>query len=141
LAGLTSTKGQTLEARVFSGIFPVSCVEVREVLGENQEDAVEDIEEEEESAEEDGHKVNGHTDTDGDTNDAASILKGSRRSTDDVSTSANGSVSLSPKKIKSSPTKSLNGKIPKSPKSKARPLTNGTRGTPTPPNRLRRCPC
>ena len=26
LAGLTSTKGQTLEARVFSGIFPKSCV-------------------------------------------------------------------------------------------------------------------
>ena len=34
LAGLTSVKGQTLEARVFSGIFPRCCVEVREVLGE-----------------------------------------------------------------------------------------------------------
>jgi hypothetical protein len=34
LAGLTSVKGQTLEARVFSGIFPRSCVEIREVLGE-----------------------------------------------------------------------------------------------------------
>ena len=34
LAGLTSTKGQTLEARVFSGIFPRTCVEVREVLGD-----------------------------------------------------------------------------------------------------------
>lgn len=34
LAGLTSTKGQTLEARVFSGIFPRNCVEIREVLGE-----------------------------------------------------------------------------------------------------------
>jgi dedicator of cytokinesis protein 3 len=34
LAGLTSRKGQTLEARVFSGIFPASCVEVREELGE-----------------------------------------------------------------------------------------------------------
>lgn len=33
LAGLTSVKGQTLEARVFSGIFPRNCVEVREVLG------------------------------------------------------------------------------------------------------------
>ncbi|KAI0556016.1 SH3 domain-containing protein [Xylaria curta] len=32
LAGLTSTKGQTLEARVFSGIFPRSCVEIRENL-------------------------------------------------------------------------------------------------------------
>ena len=34
LTGLTSVKGQTLEARVFSGIFPRSCVEVRELLGE-----------------------------------------------------------------------------------------------------------
>ena len=37
LAGLTSQKGQTLEARVFSGVFPRSCVEVREVLGEGEE--------------------------------------------------------------------------------------------------------
>ncbi|KAF2130783.1 hypothetical protein P153DRAFT_395209 [Dothidotthia symphoricarpi CBS 119687] len=36
LAGLTSVKGQTLEARVFSGIFPRCCVEVREVLGERK---------------------------------------------------------------------------------------------------------
>ena len=35
LAGLTSTKGQTLEARVFSGIFPRNCVEIREVLDDN----------------------------------------------------------------------------------------------------------
>jgi dedicator of cytokinesis protein 3 len=34
LAGLTSVKGQTLEARVFSGIFPKCCVEVREELGD-----------------------------------------------------------------------------------------------------------
>ncbi|KKK13141.1 hypothetical protein P175DRAFT_0165201 [Aspergillus ochraceoroseus IBT 24754] len=34
LAGLTSIKGQTLEARVFSGIFPRNCVEIREVLGD-----------------------------------------------------------------------------------------------------------
>ncbi|CAK7274903.1 Deoxycytidine kinase 1 [Sporothrix epigloea] len=36
LAGLTSVVGQTLEARVFSGIFPRSCVEVRELLGESE---------------------------------------------------------------------------------------------------------
>ncbi|PVI07271.1 hypothetical protein DM02DRAFT_357910 [Periconia macrospinosa] len=36
LAGLTSVKGQTLEARVFSGIFPRCCVDVREVLGEGK---------------------------------------------------------------------------------------------------------
>lgn len=34
LAGLTSVKGQTLEARIYNGIFPRSCVEIREVLGE-----------------------------------------------------------------------------------------------------------
>lgn len=34
LAGLSSNKGQTLEARVFSGIFPRNCVEIREVLGD-----------------------------------------------------------------------------------------------------------
>ncbi|KAI1340030.1 hypothetical protein F5Y15DRAFT_62154 [Xylariaceae sp. FL0016] len=38
LAGLTSVKGQTLEARVFSGIFPRSCVEIREVLGDADEE-------------------------------------------------------------------------------------------------------
>lgn len=36
LAGLTSVKGQTLEARVFSGIFPKTCVEIREILSENR---------------------------------------------------------------------------------------------------------
>ncbi|KAF2749235.1 hypothetical protein M011DRAFT_466356 [Sporormia fimetaria CBS 119925] len=36
LAGLTCVQGQTLEARVFSGIFPRCCVEVREVLGEGK---------------------------------------------------------------------------------------------------------
>ncbi|CZT04295.1 related to dock180 protein [Rhynchosporium agropyri] len=46
LAGLTSVKGQTLEARVFSGIFPRSCVEVREVLGEDEEEEESDTEEE-----------------------------------------------------------------------------------------------
>ncbi|ATY65707.1 SH3 and Ded-cyto domain [Cordyceps militaris] len=37
LAGLTSVQGQTLEARVFSGIFPRSCVEIREMLGESED--------------------------------------------------------------------------------------------------------
>lgn len=48
LAGLTSVKGQTLEARVFSGIFPRSCVEVRELLGES--DAGDENEENDEVA-------------------------------------------------------------------------------------------
>ena len=42
LAGLTAVKGQSLEARVFSGVFPASCVEVREVLGEDDETEDED---------------------------------------------------------------------------------------------------
>jgi dedicator of cytokinesis protein 3 len=36
LAGLTGNRGQQLEHRVFSGIFPRNCVEVREVLGEDK---------------------------------------------------------------------------------------------------------
>lgn len=39
LAGLTSDRGQQLEHRVFSGIFPRNCVEVREYLGEEENDA------------------------------------------------------------------------------------------------------
>ena len=39
LAGLTSVKGQTLEARVFSGIFPRCCVEIREVLADGRADS------------------------------------------------------------------------------------------------------
>lgn len=38
LAGLTSDRGQQLEHRVFSGIFPRNCVEVREYLGEEQDE-------------------------------------------------------------------------------------------------------
>src|ERR1700710_3143611 len=53
LAGLTSTKGQTLEARVFSGIFPATCVEVREVLGEGEES-------EDEDQQKGNHEVNGN---------------------------------------------------------------------------------
>ncbi|KAI9775526.1 MAG: hypothetical protein M1839_001067 [Geoglossum umbratile] len=48
LAGLTCVKGQTLEARVFSGIFPRSCVEVREVLGEASSGGLYEGEEEDE---------------------------------------------------------------------------------------------
>ena len=36
LAGLTNVKGQTLEARVFSGIFPRACVEIREIFGDDR---------------------------------------------------------------------------------------------------------
>ncbi|TEY77328.1 hypothetical protein BOTCAL_0056g00370 [Botryotinia calthae] len=57
LAGLTSIKGQTLEARVFSGIFPTSCVEVREVLGDDEGES--------QVSTEDGDIVNGHGSTNG----------------------------------------------------------------------------
>ena len=52
LAGLTSDRGQQLEHRVFSGIFPTNCVEVREILGDsangrsNAEDALFDDDDE-----------------------------------------------------------------------------------------------
>jgi hypothetical protein len=35
LAGLTSDRGRPLEHRVFSGIFPTNCVEVREILADS----------------------------------------------------------------------------------------------------------
>ncbi|RKF57737.1 Dedicator of cytokinesis protein 1 [Erysiphe neolycopersici] len=41
LVGLTTSTGQTLEARVFSGIFPRSCVEVREILGDDDSEELE----------------------------------------------------------------------------------------------------
>ena len=56
LAGLTSVKGQTLEARVFSGIFPRVCVEVREVLGEGKSSAALEARNESAQAE---HHTNG----------------------------------------------------------------------------------
>ncbi|KAI5283513.1 hypothetical protein KEM54_002073, partial [Ascosphaera aggregata] len=34
LSGLTAVQGKALESRVFSGIFPKNCVEIREVLGD-----------------------------------------------------------------------------------------------------------
>ncbi|KAI5300003.1 hypothetical protein KEM55_000542, partial [Ascosphaera atra] len=37
LSGLTAAQGRSLETRVFSGIFPKNCVEVREVLGDAKE--------------------------------------------------------------------------------------------------------
>ncbi|KAI9642839.1 Deoxycytidine kinase 1 [Ciborinia camelliae] len=55
LSGLTSIKGQTLEARVFSGIFPTSCVEVREVLGDDEDES--------QVSTEDGDGVNGNGST------------------------------------------------------------------------------
>lgn len=36
LAGLTSARGQQLDARVFTGIFPRNCVEVREVMDDGR---------------------------------------------------------------------------------------------------------
>ncbi|RAL65348.1 hypothetical protein DID88_000916 [Monilinia fructigena] len=57
LAGLTSIKGQTLEARVFSGIFPTSCVEVREVLGDDEDES--------QVSAEDGEDVDGNRFTNG----------------------------------------------------------------------------
>lgn len=37
LSGLNKNEGQQLEHRVFSGIFPKNCVEIREVLGDNKQ--------------------------------------------------------------------------------------------------------
>ncbi|KAK0100608.1 hypothetical protein ONS95_007063 [Cadophora gregata] len=105
LAGLTSVKGQTLEARVFSGIFPRSCVEVREVLGEDEEDS-----QSEEHSE------------------APTVVNG--KGSSHVSVDADGSPLASPKSIqlgKKPPVKS-NGVSPSRTKSSSRKkrLTNGS---------------
>src|ERR1700712_2310819 len=51
LAGLTSVKGQTLEARVFSGIFPRCCVEIREELGDIGVQKISHVQESQEQSE------------------------------------------------------------------------------------------
>ncbi|SMR42889.1 unnamed protein product [Zymoseptoria tritici ST99CH_1E4] len=56
LAGLTSDRGQQLEHRVFSGIFPRNCVEVREYLGDTKHSLLEGNGEDAE-AEEEGDDV------------------------------------------------------------------------------------
>ncbi|EME49001.1 hypothetical protein DOTSEDRAFT_104796, partial [Dothistroma septosporum NZE10] len=53
LAGLTSDRGQQLEHRVFSGIFPRNCVEVREFLGEGLDNGTDDGTDATQTAEED----------------------------------------------------------------------------------------
>jgi dedicator of cytokinesis protein 3 len=103
LAGLTSTRGQTLEARVFSGIFPASCVEVREVLGEDEKS-------EDEDEYEGKPQVNGNL----------SPLSG--RSVED---GLHSPSALQLRKDKSGPGKSSNEKIRKSSKGKKKALSNG----------------
>jgi hypothetical protein len=113
LAGLTSVKGQTLEARVFSGIFPRSCVEVREVLGEDEE---------EEGGEGQG-LVNGETREEG--------YRGSSGVTTEGSPLASPLASpLSTPLRKGTSDKGLGGKSSRaSSKSKRKQLTNGTSPT------------
>lgn len=84
LAGLTSIKGQTLEARVFSGIFPSCCVEIRELLGEERQALADGLSKSKEAVE-DGKGENGvksqatDSTTDG---DDAQKEKETRRKTD-----------------------------------------------------------
>jgi dedicator of cytokinesis protein 3 len=106
LAGLTSTKGQTLEARVFSGIFPASCVEVREVLGEDEES--------DEEKEVPNGEVNGLTKSL--VSDSGSI---------DETTPLNSPTSFQIKSGTRAATKSTNGKPTKSTKGRTKNLTNG----------------
>lgn len=101
LAGLTSIKGQTLEARVFSGIFPTSCVEVREVLGDDEDES--------QDSAEDGEAVNGNGATNG-------ILR------DKSSSALNGAHIHQPKR--SADFNAANGE-PVKKKRKSQVLTNG----------------
>ncbi|KAK4442243.1 putative dedicator of cytokinesis protein 1 [Podospora aff. communis PSN243] len=104
LAGLTSVKGQTLEARVFSGIFPRSCVEVREVLGES--DDTEDDDEADDGARETNDALHMGSDS------AKSGLAGGKKRKDKTK----------------GPGISIAGLDPKSPRRGASGLPNGTPG-------------
>ncbi|PSS06691.1 hypothetical protein M430DRAFT_70351 [Amorphotheca resinae ATCC 22711] len=103
LAGLTSIKGQTLEARVFSGIFPASCVEVREVLGDGDEES-----------EDDGHGQDGE------------VTAAQRGSLDGDSSSRNTPTPLLQRGSRRGSVKSTNSKISKPSRGKRRSLANGT---------------
>ncbi|ESZ89973.1 hypothetical protein SBOR_9646 [Sclerotinia borealis F-4128] len=102
LAGLTSIKGQTLEARVFSGIFPTSCVEVREVLGDDEVESP--------VSAEDGDGMDGNGSTNG-------ILA------DKSSSSINGAQNYQPKR--SADLNGTNGR-PAKKKRKSQVLMNGS---------------
>ncbi|KAF3290816.1 hypothetical protein TWF173_005970 [Orbilia oligospora] len=64
LSGLTSRKGQTLEARVFSGVFPSSCVKILEFVGEAIPQAIEDSDDEYDDEEEETEESEDYDQTD-----------------------------------------------------------------------------
>lgn len=84
LAGLTSVKGQTLEARVFSGIFPAACVDIKEYLATEIPPPVQiqDAEELHEEEEEEIEEEDGRDDaTEAETDDGQSVRRRIREST------------------------------------------------------------
>lgn len=88
LAGLTSVKGQSLEARVFSGIFPAACVDIKEYLATEipppvqvqEMDDEEEEQEEEEDDDDDGDQAT-ETETETEMEDGKSTRQRIREST------------------------------------------------------------
>lgn len=84
LAGLSSVKGQTLEARVFSGIFPAVCVDIKEYLAteippQAQIDQAEELDGGDDAEEGDGQ--DGEDEIETETDDGKSIRRMMREST------------------------------------------------------------
>lgn len=88
LAGLTSVKGQTLEARVFSGIFPRSCVEVREVLGAGKSEGPGDAAQGNSNHEHTNGRANGIVTPTESTRATSPAAKGARRASKNDAVSA-----------------------------------------------------
>jgi dedicator of cytokinesis protein 3 len=94
LAGLTSVKGQTLEARVFSGIFPKNCVEIREFLGDTEIRKLLDNDGRSSSALTNGINGHGRETEPGEDNDGGDREDAVRRRS--VATFRSGSVPMTP---------------------------------------------
>ncbi|KAK0389792.1 hypothetical protein NLU13_3365 [Sarocladium strictum] len=102
LAGLTSVRGQTLEARVFSGIFPRICVEIRELLGDSEREDESDAEDVENRNSTNGTLSNGiHKESLGKQN--RSGQRGERQPLQELSNVAPGKLSIPVKRDPGAP--------------------------------------
>lgn len=83
LAGLSSVKGQTLEARVFSGIFPAVCVDIKEYLATEipQQAHIDQAEELDGGDDADGDGLDGEDAIETETDDGKSMKGRMREST------------------------------------------------------------
>lgn len=103
LAGLTSVRGQTLEARVFSGIFPRSCVEIRELLGDSEKGDEDEDEDASRHISANGALTNGVSHQDGTTGQRRSGTKAERQPLQELPDVAPGNLSVPVKRDPDAP--------------------------------------